>query len=788
MNRPPWRCTVRVLGALIGVLAVHTMPAQAPPVARHGTDRGWSLSPASAPPVTVADLIGMTTIDSRVQGYGDEDYDVVSPDGAHLAVVVKRGNLARNTVDFALLVFTTADLLRAPRPDTVATFASSSNRPGIAHVRWLSDNLTLAFLGERPGELPQLYTLDTHTRTLTQRTHATTVITAFDIAGAGDPVVVYAAESPRDTSKYPAMRAHGFVVPPRALVSDVIAGDWGSRPSWEAKVPRTLHVMRAGRETTVPVPDSAAGYRGCQLGDFPTLSIATTGDVALMQCTPLRAPAEWSGYQQEQYRQFADLGRVYAEYMIVDLTTGRAHLLMNAPADFGTTIAWAPDGRSVVLANAMLPLDVADPTERRARATHEMLAEVDVHTGAVTVIAHRDSLSVLAWDPRDATVELVPGAYMTPTETRRVFYRKTAKGWVEVPATTSAGTSASKTTAAPAVVIDQGLNTPARLVAVNPRTKARRVIYDPNPGLLTMYRFGREDVIHWKTKAGADWVGGLYWPPDYVPGKRYPLVIQRHGFDSTAFWPYGVYSTGEAAQPLANVGVMVLQMPDDPPREPRVTPREGPLSMEGAEGAIDYLDSLGLIDRAKVGMQGFSRTCFYTLYFLTHSRYPLAAATLTDGVDKSYLQHLIFEPTRIGSGDMAEDRAMNGGEPFGPSLKTWMERAPGFNLDHVTAPLLLTALTALSLLGEWEPYAGLLLQGKPAELVYIPDGEHILTKSRERLTSQQGAVDWYRFWLKGEEDPDPAKAAQYLRWHALRAMRDTNATPAAAARAKEEGG
>jgi len=29
--------------------------------------------------------------------------------------------------------------------------------------------------------------------------------------------------------------------------------------------------------------------------------------------------------------------------------------------------------------------------------------------------------------------------------------------------------------------------------------------------------------------------------------------------------------------------------------------------------------------------------------------------------------------------------------------------------------------------------------------------------------SQQGNVDWFRFWLKGEEDPDPAKAEQYAR-------------------------
>ncbi len=198
--------------------------------------------------------------------------------------------------------------------------------------------------------------------------------------------------------------------------------------------------------------------------------------------------------------------------------------------------------------------------------------------------------------------------------------------------------------------------------------------------------------------------------------------------------------------------------------------------VEGLEGAIDHLDSLGLIDRSKVGLQGFSRTCYHVLYFLTHSRYPIASATLDDGVDLSYMQHLWFGT--VDGVSFAE--AINGGEPFGASLRNWVERAPGFNLDRVTAPLLLTARRTGGLLSEWEPYAGLVLQGKPAELVYLPDDEHIVRRPWIRLTSQQGAVDWWRFWLQGEEDADPTKAERYARWHELRGQRDATAARDAA--------
>lgn len=35
-------------------------------------------------------------------------------------------------------------------------------------------------------------------------------------------------------------------------------------------------------------------------------------------------------------------------------------------------------------------------------------------------------------------------------------------------------------------------------------------------------------------------------------------------------------------------------------------------------------------------------------------------------------------------------------------------------------------------------------------------------------------VDWLRFWLKGEEDSDPAKAEQYARWRKLRKIQEQN--------------
>ena len=60
------------------------------------------------------------------------------------------------------------------------------------------------------------------------------------------------------------------------------------------------------------------------------------------------------------------------------------------------------------------------------------------------------------------------------------------------------------------------------------------------------------------------------------------------------------------------------------------------------------------------------------------------------------------------------------------------------------------------------------MQGKPVDLIYIPSGQHILQKPLERLASQQGNVDWFRFWLQGYQQPNPEDPDQYKRWEDLR--------------------
>ena len=61
------------------------------------------------------------------------------------------------------------------------------------------------------------------------------------------------------------------------------------------------------------------------------------------------------------------------------------------------------------------------------------------------------------------------------------------------------------------------------------------------------------------------------------------------------------------------------------------------------------------------------------------------------------------------------------------------------------------------------------LAGKPAELFAFADEIHIKYPPAHKRAVYERNLDWYRFWLKGEEDPGSSKVDQYRRWRALRA-------------------
>lgn len=709
--------------------------------------------------VTVADTVRMTRVAGPLfaNGYSgvgpQREFAAFSPDGKRFAIVLSRGNLENNTNAYSIWLFRTAEIRRGAPARKLVTFSSSSNREGISELNWLDDNDTILFLGARKKEATQIYLIRCSSGEVRKLTNHRTSLLSYALSSRGR-TVVYAAERPEaDTIDQNVLR-HGFHVTTESL-SDLERGKV-SNPEAELFLKENGSVNEKRLKTQDPF-DSGVN----------SLFLSPDGRHLVLKTDTTELPARWNQYVDENIRAvFRRNSRrgfptFVLRYELIDTETGRSEVLLDAPATYSSSgVMWSPDSKSVILSGTYLPLDVADSAELEARRTSRFVIEVKLPALQIVKISSQD-LSPIRWDPRTSIVQFLAEAKLGQSETAPQFvcYQRDGKAWKQLPKAAGCMNSSG-----PEIMVDQDLNVAPRIVAVDRVTGQKVPVLDLNPQFGEL-AFGKVEEIHWADGSGRPVNGGLYFPPDYVEGKRYPLVIQTHGFHPHEFWIDGPHTTVFAAQPLASSGIMVLQV-NDIFYDSLDTSQEPERVMSTYEKAVEYLDHKGMIDLRHVGLVGFSRTCLYVKYALTHSSLPLQAAIVADGFDVGYWQYILHNQPVWA----AEIESVIGSPPFGDGLQVWLKRSPGFLLDRVQTPLQIQALSSSSLLGEWDWFSGLQRLEKSVDLVYLPRGTHILVKPWDRMVSQEGTVDWIRFWLKGEEDANPTKAQQYVRWRELRSQ------------------
>ena len=201
-------------------------------------------------------------------------------------------------------------------------------------------------------------------------------------------------------------------------------------------------------------------------------------------------------------------------------------MLFDAPiGSFGSEMAWSPDSKSVLVSDVYLPLNVHDPTELALRRTRTFLVEFKIPGREFVKISDQD-LTLLNWDPKTGFVACDVGRInsFTGDAAPKAYFRKSGEIWspTSVPAPTGVPPL-------PDIVLDESMNTPPRIFAIDLPTSRKSLLIDLNPQFQNL-ALARVEEITWKDSRGNEVKGGLYWPPDYVAGKKYPLILQTHGW------------------------------------------------------------------------------------------------------------------------------------------------------------------------------------------------------------------------------------------------------------------
>ena len=312
---------------------------------------------------------------------------------------------------------------------------------------------------------------------------------------------------------------------------------------------------------------------------------------------------------------------------------------------------------------------------------------------------------------------------------------------------------------------------PRRLVRIDLKTGDMRTIYDPNPDFAHL-RLGPVKRLHTKNAFGiASW-GDLVLPPDHQPGQTHPLVIVQ--YESRGFLRGG---TGDdypiqlmAAKGLA---VLSLQRPAHVAMMGRATSwddfnRIGQKDWADRRSILSAVDlgieaaiATGTIDPHHLGITGMSDGGTTVQFALVNDPRFAAAAVSSCCYEPSAITSLAGPAIAKWFGDIGYPRLTDDADEI------WRTMSIVKNAGRINTPLLMQ-LNEHEYLGALEAHTALVEKQKPVELYVYPDEYHVKWQPQHRFATYVRAVDWFRFWLQGQEDPDPGKAGQYERWRKLK--------------------
>lgn len=299
-------------------------------------------------------------------------------------------------------------------------------------------------------------------------------------------------------------------------------------------------------------------------------------------------------------------------------------------------------------------------------------------------------------------------------------------------------------------------NVPPHVVLIDPQSGAMRSLASPNQPLPPGEP--RFSPLNWADATGRPFSGFIALPPGRTG--TVPLFITYY---SCAGYLRGGLGDEFPLRALASHGIAALCINRAPGFVGGGHNTEAYAIAEGGIGTIiDKLAAEGTIDPARVGIGGVSFGGEVATWLAMHTHRLRALSVANVMLTPAYYWY-----NAVAGRDVAGvlHSAWGIGDPD-HDPKGWRLISPAFNADRISAPFLMQ-MPEQEYRSNVELLARLQRAGKPAEFWAFPQEMHIKWQPRHQLAANERNLDWFRFWLTGELDPDPAKAEQYARWRSL---------------------
>lgn len=273
----------------------------------------------------------------------------------------------------------------------------------------------------------------------------------------------------------------------------------------------------------------------------------------------------------------------------------------------------------------------------------------------------------------------------------------------------------------------------------------------------------RSEVVTWAGALGDTVTGILYYPKNYEPGRRYPLIVSIHGgpasvdmdrwSDSWAYFP-NIYSQKDAFvlnpnyHGSGNHGLAFTES---------IKGHYYEYEIPDIIAGIDMLVEKGLVDRDSLGVKGWSNGAILTTMLTV--KYPN-----------------MFQAAAPGAGDVnwtsdygtcafgvSFDQSYFNGAPWDNTNgkifnETYVLKSPLFEMEKVRTPTIIFHGSKDRKVPRdqgWEYYRALQQIGKaPVRFLWFPDQLHSLRKITHRERKMKEEIRWFDKYLFGTNEPE----------------------------------
>ncbi|WP_262152690.1 alpha/beta hydrolase family protein [Chryseobacterium foetidum] len=303
--------------------------------------------------------------------------------------------------------------------------------------------------------------------------------------------------------------------------------------------------------------------------------------------------------------------------------------------------------------------------------------------------------------------------------------------------------------------VEENFNRPAELNIRESGSPKIKLLYRSSPAEKRIARL-KQEILHYKNSLGQPLKGVLYYPVDFDPQKKYPVIVHIYGILNTGankFLSSEPGNNGFSKKLLLENGYFVFQ-PDIVPDGRGM----GRAALDCVNAGLDSILKNDNIDAQKAGLIGHSLGGYETNFIATQSdRFAayVSGASLGDITSFYFSFNELFKVadySRFESGQFAMNAS------YAENKELYFRNNPVNYVENVNAPVLMWSGkkdTNAPTIHAMNFFMGLLRNRKKAvALLYDTQKHSITTNSKEIVDLNNRIMDWWNYFLKDKKETE----------------------------------